>query len=162
MKEMFYIMSDLCIYPINRYKEFLDFMSKDNFENPYLTYLHVLKNIILTQINYDINYVKGYIISIHLRIFEVEKRIVVGGITNIDNLQYFTFMFDIFKIVLLNNSILEDILEIFKLLLPDLLTLISQKCETMDLAYNDAFKYLGDISIVFHLFNLMVVLFNNR
>ena len=162
MNELIKIISKLCVFPKSRFRDFLDLLSKDNFENSLINHLHVCKDILLAQINTDINYVKGFLLSLYLRVFEEEKRIINSCLTCVDNLINFQFMFDTFKIVSLNNSIIEDILEIFNLLLPELLTLLNQKCEIMDIAYNDAFHYLGEISIVFYSFYLMVLLFECR
>ncbi len=162
VNELIKIISKLCLFPKSRFKDFLDFLSKDNYENPFINHLHVGKDILLAKINIDINYVKGYLISLYLRVFEEEKRIIDSCLTCVDNLIDFRFMLDTFKIVSLNNSIIDDILEIFNLLLPELLTLLNHKCENMDISYHDAFYYLGEISVVFYSFYLIVYLFECR
>jgi hypothetical protein len=134
----------------------LEIFSKEYFENQYQNFLFLSRELIEIVIDYDNEQVKGFLILIILRLFEDEKNAVSNNLKEIVNLENFYFLKDGFYCLMKNTSNYEDIFEVFKRLLPEMLNLFQVKCESLEVEYSIAFNYLGKISIVFYLFYLMV------
>ena len=73
----------------------------------------------------------------------------------------YDFIIDLNEILLRNEALMEDIFEISKKIIPEIITSLHKKCENKEISYNLAFNYIGKHSVALYTFYLMVKLLLN-